>query len=99
MVFLQYSSPYPFAASDHQRHNAKAMHEAGVSLYIENDDCNSENIIEYCKTLFEDPAKLDFMRLSCSRIAKKTATYDIVEQIKEVAKIQPQEPAQQAEDN
>jgi UDP-N-acetylglucosamine--N-acetylmuramyl-(pentapeptide) pyrophosphoryl-undecaprenol N-acetylglucosamine transferase len=78
--------PYPYAAADHQRNNARSMLEAGASLYIENDDCNAENILEAVKTIFETPDKLDFMRLACGRLARKDATKNIVNLIKEVAK-------------
>lgn len=78
--------PYPHAAADHQRNNAQAMVDEGAALYLENDDCTAENIISYVKTLLETPDKLDYMRLAASRIAKNTATQDIVELVKEVTK-------------
>jgi UDP-N-acetylglucosamine--N-acetylmuramyl-(pentapeptide) pyrophosphoryl-undecaprenol N-acetylglucosamine transferase len=78
--------PYPYAAADHQRYNAKFMQEAGASLYLENDDCTAENLIERIRMLLEDPDKLDYMRLACGKIARKDATADIVKLIKDVAK-------------
>ncbi|MEW5820282.1 MAG: undecaprenyldiphospho-muramoylpentapeptide beta-N-acetylglucosaminyltransferase [Cyanobacteriota bacterium] len=91
--------PYPFAAADHQRNNAKYIVDEGAALYLENDDCNAENIIFNCEMLLKSSDKLDFMRLACNRLARKTAAVDIVKLIKKAGKIQSVETAKQTEDN
>ena len=37
--------PYPYAAADHQRKNAKEMEKLGASVYLEDSDCNEENVV------------------------------------------------------
>lgn len=78
--------PYPFAAADHQRKNANFLVESGAALYLENDQCNGENLKQRINLLLENPEKLDYMRLACSKLAKKTATQDIVNLIKIIVK-------------
>jgi UDP-N-acetylglucosamine--N-acetylmuramyl-(pentapeptide) pyrophosphoryl-undecaprenol N-acetylglucosamine transferase len=91
--------PYPHAAADHQRNNARCMVEAGASLYIENEDCTGENLIEAIKTLIENDDKLDYMRLACKKIAKKDATRNIVGLVKDVAKPKVKNKTRQSSDN
>lgn len=91
--------PYPFAAADHQRKNAKFMFDSGAALLLENDDCTSENIVNYIEAMIETPDKLDYMRLACGRISRKHATGDIVELIKKAAKLETQSSTRHVEDN
>jgi len=78
--------PYPFAAADHQKNNAKTLFEEGAALYLDNDNCNGENLISNISYLLQEPDLLDYMRLACNRLAKRTATRDIVNLIKSIAK-------------
>ena len=74
--------PYPYAAADHQRFNAKAMEEAGASLYLEDSDCNSSKLLELILDIFNNPEKLEKMKLSNKILAKPQATEDIVRILK-----------------
>lgn len=78
--------PYPYAAADHQRNNARTLVDEGAALYLENDECTGENIANYIDSILSKPDKLDYMRLACGRIAKKTATQEIIDIIKEHSK-------------
>lgn len=91
--------PYPYAAADHQRNNAKYMLGEGASLYLEDKDCSAEKVISYCRSLLESPDKLDYMRLACSRLARKNATHDIIKLIKKAAKLQTLDTTKAGEDN
>jgi len=74
--------PYPYAASDHQRFNAKAMEEAGAAIYLEDSECNSEKLIFCILELFNNPDKLLKMREINKSLAKPESAKNIVEMLK-----------------
>lgn len=78
--------PYPFAAADHQRNNAKTMTLAGASLYLENSDCTGNNILSLLENIIHDEDKLVQMKFSCRYVSKKDSTANIVRLIKNIAK-------------
>lgn len=69
--------PYPYAAADHQRINAKFMVEQGAGLYLENDDTNPVTLLEKILELVNNSNKLHAVQLASSRLA----TYDGVDKI------------------
>ncbi len=69
--------PYPYAAADHQRKNAKFIEENGAGLYLEDGDTNSEKLLKMIKSLIENPQKLNEIKSN----AKKLAKYDGVQKI------------------
>lgn len=71
--------PYPYAAADHQRHNARAMVEAGASLYLEDSQCNAENLIKLISAVSKNA---EAMRRANLALAKPGAVGDIVREIK-----------------
>lgn len=78
--------PYPYAAQDHQRKNAKEMCEKGTSLYIEDADCSSENLLAKINELLSDKEKLNRMCLNAENLAKDNPTEKIIEQLKSIIK-------------
>ncbi|MFH0702471.1 MAG: undecaprenyldiphospho-muramoylpentapeptide beta-N-acetylglucosaminyltransferase [bacterium] len=76
--------PYPYAAADHQKFNAKAMEKAGASIYIEDSKCNSESLIKLIVNLFKNPEKLADMQDSNKKLAKPDATNNIVKILKTI---------------
>ena len=78
--------PYPYSAANHQQNNAKSMEKEGVSIYLDNDDCTKDNLINTVCSLLYNPDKLDYMRLACNQVAKRNATMDIIKLIKTIAK-------------
>jgi len=76
--------PYPYAAADHQRFNAKAMEEAGASIYLEDSECNSSKIFELILYILNNPEKFEQMKNSNKKMAKPQATEDIIRILKEV---------------
>lgn len=74
--------PYPYAAADHQRKNAKYMVEKGAGLYLENDDTNSENLENLILKLINNPRQLEELQQNASKLAKYDGTEKIIEQIK-----------------
>lgn len=78
--------PYPYAAQDHQRKNAKEMLDRGVSLYIEDADCNCENLLNKIKEILNNEEKLSSMRQKAMEMAKQNPTEQIVNQLKSTIK-------------
>ena len=46
--------PYPFAAGNHQVHNARALEEAGAALWVASDNASSENLASHIVRLALD---------------------------------------------
>lgn len=75
--------PYPYAAQDHQRKNAKEMCERGISLYLEDCECNEENLLFKIKEVL---ANLEKISLKVKDFADSNPTEKIVEQLKSIIK-------------
>lgn len=78
--------PYPYAAADHQRKNAKSLLNKNACLYLEDADTNPENLMEKLEELLKNPEKLQEIQKNTTDLAKLDATEKIVEQLKKVAK-------------
>ena len=78
--------PYPHAAQDHQRKNAKKMVEIGASLYLEDAQCNGDNLLDEIKCLIYDPDKLESMSQAASNAAKRDGAEQILKQLKSIVK-------------
>ena len=77
--------PYPHAAADHQRKNAKFIVEKNAGLYIEDKDANEKSFYEAVACLMHDRAKLEELQQNSLALAKFDGTEKIVEQLKEIA--------------
>jgi len=77
--------PYPYAAADHQRKNAKSLLKRNACLYLEDDETNSENLFSKIDELLSNPEKLCTLQQNAGNLAKLDATKNIVEQLKKVA--------------
>lgn len=78
--------PYPYAAQDHQRKNAKEMCEKGLSLYLEDEDCKGENLLKKITELILDDVKLLEMQENTKKEVKNNPTEEIVKQLKSIIK-------------
>lgn len=76
--------PYPHAAADHQRKNARFMVEKGAGLYIEDNDINEKTLYETVFSLINDKQKLEELQNNSSALARTDSTEKIVEQLKEI---------------
>lgn len=76
--------PYPFAAADHQRYNARAMEKSGAALYLEDDNCNSINLLDIILKIFHDENKLNEMKNANKLLSKPNSAENIICQMKEV---------------
>ncbi len=76
--------PYPYAAADHQRKNAKFMVEKNAGLYIEDEELTPNKLLETLKSLIEDKNKLLELQKNALSLAKFDGTERIVKQLKEL---------------
>lgn len=77
--------PYPYAAADHQRKNAKSLLNKNACLYLEDKETTGETLLEKLDELLSDPKKLASIQANTRALAKLDATQTIVEQLKKVA--------------
>ncbi|MBE7706702.1 MAG: undecaprenyldiphospho-muramoylpentapeptide beta-N-acetylglucosaminyltransferase [Cyanobacteria bacterium SIG30] len=78
--------PYPFAAKDHQRLNARKLEEIGASIYLEDSDCTFENLKCIIDDLLLNSEKLNAMKKCAQENARLNATLNIKNQLLEVIK-------------
>lgn len=77
--------PYPHAAADHQRKNAKYMLEQGASLYLEDDDINEKTLLEMLTLLITDREKLTTLQGAAIKLAKYDGVEKIVGQLRNLS--------------
>ncbi|MBQ8460407.1 undecaprenyldiphospho-muramoylpentapeptide beta-N-acetylglucosaminyltransferase [bacterium] len=73
--------PYPYAAADHQRKNARSLVDKGAGLYLEDSDVKSETLLSLIKELVNNPQKLSDIQKASSDLAIYDGVKRIVDQI------------------
>ena len=74
--------PYPYAAANHQRINAKCVYDAGACIYLEEKELEPNKLREVILNLVQNPTKIDYLKQNTSYLAKFNATEKIVEKLK-----------------
>lgn len=74
--------PYPHAAADHQRKNAKYMLEKQAALYLEDADTTKEALLKAVEYLLDNQENLKTIQNNASNLAKLDATQNIINQLK-----------------
>ena len=74
--------PYPHAAADHQRVNAKYLVDMGACVYIEDKDLEPNKLRETIYIIIKNPMKMNYLKQNSSYLAKYNATEKIVEKLK-----------------
>lgn len=77
--------PYPHAAADHQRKNAKYMQEKGASLYLDDDELNADTLSENILSLINSSQKLSELQNKALSLAKYDAVDEICKKLIEIA--------------
>lgn len=72
--------PYPFAAADHQRKNAKYMQEKHAALYLEDENIDGETLMGLIMQLVNDKDSLAQIQNNAHSLAK----YDAVDVISDM---------------
>jgi len=73
--------PYPHAAADHQRINARYMERNGASIYVEDSDLTSDLLLEKIIGLIDNKEKLAELKSHAKALAKYDGAKNIVEQL------------------
>ena len=76
--------PYPYAASDHQRRNAKLVEEQGACIYLEDDEADSNMLKTVINNLLENPELQAQLRENASKLAQFDGLKNIVHQFVEI---------------
>ncbi len=76
--------PYPHAAANHQRINAKYLLEMGACVYIEDKDLEPNKLRETIVELLENPVKMNYLKQNASHLAKFDATETIAKCVKDI---------------
>lgn len=76
--------PYPYAAANHQRINAKNMLENGACIYIEDKELDPNRLREALLSILNNPTKLSYLKQNASYLAKYDSTEKIVEYLNKI---------------
>lgn len=76
--------PYPYAAADHQRINAKCVLDAGACVYVEDSELEPNKLKEIIVSLIKNPVKMNYLKQNSSNLAKLDATEKIIEKLKSI---------------
>ena len=71
--------PYPYAAENHQEHNAIAVQEAGAARMILNKDLTAEILSQNIDDLLAHPDELAKMKAACLTLGKPNAAQEIAQ--------------------
>ncbi|MDW8465148.1 MAG: undecaprenyldiphospho-muramoylpentapeptide beta-N-acetylglucosaminyltransferase [Chloroherpetonaceae bacterium] len=78
--------PYPFAAANHQLHNAEALAESGAAELILDKDIRTEAAKQKVFALLEDEARQALLRANAKQHAKPNAAEKIAKRVIRLAK-------------
>lgn len=76
--------PFPYAAANHQRINAKCLLEMGACVYLEDKDLEPNKLRETIHQFLDNPIKMNYIKQNASHLAKFDATEKIVECLKKI---------------
>jgi UDP-N-acetylglucosamine--N-acetylmuramyl-(pentapeptide) pyrophosphoryl-undecaprenol N-acetylglucosamine transferase len=78
--------PFPFAADDHQTHNAEALARGGAARMVRDAGMNGEKLFSEVQELARDTGELERMAQSARRFAKPGAAQRAADILEEVAR-------------
>lgn len=76
--------PYPYAAANHQRINAKSLLDMGACIYLEDSELEPNKLREIIVDLINNPIKINYLKQNTSSLAKLNATEEITRLVKGV---------------
>ena len=77
--------PYPYAAANHQRMNAKEIEKLGAAIYIEDADLTADKLIETVEELMKSYEKLDALKNKAAGEITENPTFKILELLLDAA--------------
>jgi UDP-N-acetylglucosamine--N-acetylmuramyl-(pentapeptide) pyrophosphoryl-undecaprenol N-acetylglucosamine transferase len=76
--------PFPFAASDHQRHNAQTLQGSGAARMILQKDLTAELLVNEIISLLSDETKLKQMSEKSGKIGRREAASALVDEMEKL---------------
>ncbi len=70
--------PYPYAADNHQEHNARALVEAGAAQMFRQSELNPERLADHLRTLLQNPEVRARMGSAMKAFGRPHAAADVV---------------------
>jgi UDP-N-acetylglucosamine--N-acetylmuramyl-(pentapeptide) pyrophosphoryl-undecaprenol N-acetylglucosamine transferase len=77
--------PYPFAAQNHQTHNARFVEQQGAALVLMQSELNAQSLTELVRRLLSDKQRLNNMRQAMRSLGRPQAAHDVAQQIKQLS--------------
>jgi UDP-N-acetylglucosamine--N-acetylmuramyl-(pentapeptide) pyrophosphoryl-undecaprenol N-acetylglucosamine transferase len=77
--------PYPYAAQDHQTHNARYIESQKAAVVLMQENLSAETLYEQIVALLCDDARLADMRKRMRDLAKPDAARVLAMQLKEIS--------------
>ena len=77
--------PYPYAANNHQYHNAKSLENAGAAVCLEDNLCDGDNLREIIFNLINDKERMQNMKEANLSLAKPKSTKKITDILLSIA--------------
>ncbi|UCF69168.1 MAG: undecaprenyldiphospho-muramoylpentapeptide beta-N-acetylglucosaminyltransferase [Acidobacteriota bacterium] len=77
--------PYPFAADDHQRANARALADGGAAVVIDPDELSGERLREEIERLAHDPKRVSAIGTAARRLGRPDAARRVADLIVKLA--------------
>ena len=78
--------PYPFAADDHQTHNARALEQDGVGWLMPQPEFTPEALAERLRGILADPASLTAAAAAARRAAHPDAAERLADMVEDQLK-------------
>ena len=78
--------PYPHAAANHQRINAKSLLENGACIYVEDAELEPNKLREIIIEIINNPIKMNYLKQNASYLAKLDATEEITNLVKNASR-------------
>ena len=78
--------PYPYAAADHQRKNAKYVQDNNACIYLEDSDADPNSLLKVILDLYNNPQKVEELKQKSAKLAKPDALKNIMELVERVSK-------------
>lgn len=75
--------PYPHAAADHQRINARFLSAQNAALYLEDAQATPERLYQLLSELTHSQEQLEKIKLNARRLARLNGVDKIVQQLNE----------------
>lgn len=77
--------PFPYAAQNHQMHNARFLESKGAAIVIPQEELTSQKLGDVILSLLSDRDRLASMKSAMAALGKPRAAVDLAEQLKKLS--------------